>query len=613
MAPLSRSGVLAVLCLSVLVWSLSHGYQGIVHDARLYTLQALAYLHPESLSGDVFLRYGSQDHFTVFSPLYAATAQIVGIEPAAALLTLLSQIGLCAALWYLARTVLPSSAALLGVAVALALPGDYGADRIFTCVEPFLTPRMGAEALTLCALGAALRGRTLIAAVCCIAAALLHPIMAAAGVTALALYYGALPRPRTAAAVALLGAVGLMATLALLPADGDIRFDPVWLHLVEARSPYLFVTEWHGDDWSRAAVPLAGLSLAARSLDGRARALSGLALLTALAGFALSLLLCDGLHWVLATQLQPWRWQWLATAVAMVLLLPTLDACRRRGPAGAITALLLAAAWIFCGSAYALVPAVAAVASPAAAGLKAGEQRLLMWGSWGLLAVAMIWRVASILEFTDVHYLELSIPNWARHAMSLSADGSIPVAVIAATAWASGTRRGRFVAAGVALLAVTGVVALLPLTLQQWTVAEAPPQHAADYAVWRARIPVGAEVFWPEAPVQSWLLLQRPSYLSIVQTSGIVFSRGAALEMQRRALALEGIVAPEAFLGWSTTGGSLNLSKDQLRRACDAGAFQYLVTRADLGPAPVAMIAEKGVMFASSRRLYRCPLATPGS
>jgi hypothetical protein len=613
MAPLSRSGVLAVLCLCVLVWSLSHGYHGIVHDARLYTLQALAYLYPESLSADVFLKYGSQDRFTVFSPLYAAAAKLVGIEPAAALLTLLSQLGLCAAAWYLARTVLPAGAALLGVAVLLALPGDYGADRIFTCVEPFLTPRMGAEALTLLALGAALRGRTLVAVACCVAAALLHPIMAAAGMVALALYYGALPRPRTATAVAVLGAAGLVAGLALWPADGRIRFDPLWLHLIEARSPYLFVTAWHWEDWSRAAVPLAGLGVAAGYLDGRARALSGIALLTALAGFALSLLLCDGMHWVLATQLQPWRWQWLATAVAMILLLPTLDVCRRRGPAGLISAALLAAAWIFCGSPYALVPAAAAVLSPAAAGLKAGEQRLILWGSWGLLAVAVLWRLASTLEFTDVHYLELSIPVWARHAMSLSADGSVPLTVIAVTAWAAGTRRGRALAAGVALLAVAGVVALLPLTLQQWTVAEAPPQHAAGYAAWRARIPVGAEVFWPEAPVESWLLLQRPSYLSIVQTSGIVFSRGAALEMQRRALALEGIVAPEAFLGWSTAGGSLNLSKDQLRRACDAGVFPYLVTRADLGTAPLALIAESGVMFASSRRLYRCPLATPGS
>ncbi len=62
-------GVLGLLCVGI--WCLSHGYQGLFHDAGLYALQALAHRYPDFLSRDVFLRFGSQDRFTVFSPLVA--------------------------------------------------------------------------------------------------------------------------------------------------------------------------------------------------------------------------------------------------------------------------------------------------------------------------------------------------------------------------------------------------------------------------------------------------------------------------------------------------------------------------------------------------------------
>ena len=51
------------------------------------TLQALAHLKPDLLSNDIFLRFGSQDNYTLFSPLYAAVISLLGVEPAASLLT----------------------------------------------------------------------------------------------------------------------------------------------------------------------------------------------------------------------------------------------------------------------------------------------------------------------------------------------------------------------------------------------------------------------------------------------------------------------------------------------------------------------------------------------
>src|SRR5450432_3323752 len=76
-----------LLLLCVLTWVLSHPYRGLIHDAGLYTLQAMSHLHPGTLSADAFLRFGSQDAFTIFSPLYAWFIQAFGVEPAAAALT----------------------------------------------------------------------------------------------------------------------------------------------------------------------------------------------------------------------------------------------------------------------------------------------------------------------------------------------------------------------------------------------------------------------------------------------------------------------------------------------------------------------------------------------
>ena len=52
---------------------------------------------------------------------YEQAARWLGVEPAAALLTLLSQAALVACAWALARSILPALPALLGVAVLLAL------------------------------------------------------------------------------------------------------------------------------------------------------------------------------------------------------------------------------------------------------------------------------------------------------------------------------------------------------------------------------------------------------------------------------------------------------------------------------------------------------------
>jgi hypothetical protein len=616
----SRLGLAVVGLLVVATWALSHSYRGIFHDAGLYTLQALARLHPDSLREDVFLRFGSQDGFTIFSPIYAAASRLLGIELAAATLTLVLQWALLAGAWMLARAVMPLSMAMLGVAVLVAVPGDYGPDRIFTCIEPFLTPRMAAEALVLGSLAAALWQRKALAVLLGIAAVLIHPIMAMAGACALVYLYLGKPKPLVTGAVAIVGLIALAAAAFVMPPREWGRFDAHWLALVENRSPYLFIAHWQLDDWSRAAVTLATLCIGLRVLpNDRARTLPLIALTTVLTGLALTFIACDLLHLVLLTQLQPWRWQWLGTVVA-ALLLPEIvralwrnAAPERQTTEQRTTALLLISAWVFESNAYALFASTAALAALVLLHkLKPGEARWVFLGACGLGVIAVAWRLASNFEFTDAYYLDPNIPLWIRRTSSFVHDGTVPIAAVSLAFWLARLQRAHTTLLLLGGLVGVGCVAAFPQTWKSWTMREFPPQQLARFSGFRERIPPGADVFWPESPAAVWVLLQRPSYLSVIQTSGMVFSRPTALELERRANALSEAIHPGTFMSWSA-GTAMLLSQQQLERTCATGEFQFLVTGRDLGIDPVAEVPYASGPASRKIRLYRCPAPAPTS
>jgi len=244
--------------------------------------------------------------------------------------------------------------------------------------------------------------------------------------------------------------------------------------------------------------------------------------------------------------------------------------------------------------------------------LSATEGRLVFWGACGLLVIAIVWRIASNLEFTDSHYIEFSFPLWLRRATSFTHDGTLTVALLVLVWWLAEAKRGR---PGLVLLAALGAAAcvvLFPTTSAQWTRREFPQRQVAQFAAWRERIPPGTDVFWLESPLAVWMLLDRPSYLSVLQSAGVVFSREAALELKRRALALSTIVPPDSFLNWDGQAASFGFSVKQLQGLCQLAAFEFLVTRADLGVAPAGFIPSESPPGSKGLRLYHCPLHPNG-
>jgi hypothetical protein len=592
--------VATLLLLCLLTWALSHPYRGLFHDSGLYTLQAMAHLHPGTLAHDVFLRFGSQDAFTIFSPVYAGAIQLLGVEPAAAVLTLCFQLAVFAAAWLLASSVVPRRMALLGVVVLVAIPGYYGADRVFSCIEPFLTARMPAEALVLAGLAAMLRERRVVALGLIALAALVHPIIAAAGIAAVLCFYVAIPHPRVAVVTAVI-AVALAAV-----ALG--RMDAEWLQLVRDRSPYLFLQHWQLTDWARCGVMIATLIAGIdASIDERGRQLCRVALITTLGGLALTWVACDQMQLALAMQLQPWRCQWLGAVVAAVLLPTIVVHSWRAGISGRTRSALLLAAWLFASNEFALqVLVLLGVTSVVMGWLAPARARWVFYGACLVLALAGAWRLASNLQFSEAYYMEPGVPLWIRRAMSLVHDGSAPAAIAACIVWL-GTRRFAG-SAWIALVALAGAgcISLAPVTWHAWTAREFPPRRVEQFAALRAVLPPDAEVLLPESPVGAWLLLDRPSYLSVIQTSGLVFSRAAAVEFRRRAASLEPALPAQVFMAWSTGGTILNPSIAQLQRICASGAVEFVATRSDLGMAALATVQPESGSARAPMQLYRC-------
>jgi hypothetical protein len=197
-----------------------------------------------------------------------------------------------------------------------------------------------------------------------------------------------------------------------------------------------------------------------------------------------------------------------------------------------------------------------------------------------------------------------------RRASSFAHDGTAPIAAVVLALWLARVRHGRAALLLLGGLAGAGCVAVCPQTWKSWTTREFPPQQLARFGAFRERIPPGSNVFWPESPVAVWVLLQRPSYLSVLQTSGMVFSHRTALELERRANVLGGAINPGSFMGWNA-GTGMMLSRQQLEQTCGTGVFQFLVSSAALGIDLIAEVPSASGSASNKIRLYRCPAPAP--
>lgn len=530
------------------IWAASHPYLGVVHDARIYVLQALRDMAPDRFADELIFQYGAQDDFSLFTVVLAPAIQAFGLPMAGLLLTALGQALWLAGAIVLVRRLLPDlrNAATALVCLA-ALPNFYGGLGVFGFAESFLTPRIFAEAATLWAFWFLVSGRPVVAVFSVIAGALMHPLYGLIGLGAVWIWALLIDWRWIALAPLGVAVAAAAAIKGIAPFDGLLTvYDPAWLEVVRLRSPMLFIGEWTAHDWARIGFAAALLAAAARVEAGAWRRLAITVLIASGGGILATGIGADLLKNTLALQLQFYRADWLLAVfghLALGLLIAKVLAGRAN--ASLIVPLMVAgviAVWVFTWQGlpfglFALWLAVGQVRRdwkpfpPAVAGIGIGA--LVVAGAVFLLARGFILN----LEMTE------RAENAQHWTDALTPHGLADMAVFAALALLAlaAFRRGHRLAVaslvGVACLASVFAWDRRP-AFRQSVEAGAAPAGLLD------RIPEDATVFYEGFSGRVWFLLDRKSYVGRLHGAPATFYRSLALEFQRRSDAVARLSTP---------------------------------------------------------------------
>jgi hypothetical protein len=527
------------------------GYWGVEQNARLYAIQALSWIYPR-LKEDIYLRFGSQDDYSIFSWLYAPLIQALGLEQAALVCILLSLAALFAATYYLLSARLGLAAALAGTLTVAIWTVPYSASALFNLAEPFATPRPLAAALGLLAVAWALRGRGLPAALAAGMALLVHPLMAWPTLLLALMVYC---RPRVAAIVTILGGLTLVggAWMGLpLLARLFLVMDPAWREVTEQLSGFLWTAHWTLADWNLVGVAVFSPLLVALRLDGILRRLFLSAGIIGGLGVLLTLVFGDLFDSLLILQVQPWRALWLAHwlgVAGMGLVLIGFSA--RRDKADLITGMGLMGGelWISAGMPMLLITAAALYAYA-----RVPSDRIRKWLPW-VMAVGLAIAILSSLTGTGTRtgMRDLFIGN------TLAMMAILGVFYLLLPRLGSASLR-RLVAGTAMML----VVVLAWLRISQSLVLLQPnPETTPVFAGFLQRLPATGGILWEGDIKYPWYQLHYPSYLSRMQITGALFSREKLMEAKRRAAHLESILGPLALI----QGNDMHLTLPEMGQA----------------------------------------------
>ncbi|MGH7022776.1 MAG: hypothetical protein ACREEB_04195 [Caulobacteraceae bacterium] len=530
--PRVRGELLVAAILIAGMWVAAHPYLGVFHDGRLYAVQALHALDPGRFASDLYFRYGSQDSFTLYTFVYKPFVAALGVPAADLAATLFGEaLWLASAAW-LARTLFKDRTEfLLALAAVILLPAGYGGLGIFHYAEPFPTPRLFAEGLTLLTFALALRRRFALSALALAAAAVLHPLIGLGAAALMALV--AAGRDRRVwflIAAAALAAIALIALRVGPFARALAVYDDAWFHIVRRRCAFGFVSEWRWSDDCQAAASISALCVAWRLATAAERAFIVPLLVVTLGALVLSILGVDVLRDVLMLNLQVWRVLWLTALAANAFIAIVLA----RAPAGGISREYLAVALAAGVASRFFLPLT--VIDPflllaALAILQAELRKGAPLAPW-LRVLARTGLALAIVAMVMVMRI------WATHSLDVLA-----ACVQAAVAVSSGLllivliRRGP-----TRVLALAGAACLA--SGLAFADRETPWRAFAD----SPRVPAGLAAFVPKTGTlywegeQSldliWFKLRRPNYYSCSQGPGAMFYRRTAFDYARRGAVL---------------------------------------------------------------------------
>jgi hypothetical protein len=590
---LSLGLVLAIL------WSLTHRYEGLGGDAELYAFQALAQIHP-ALAGDLYLSNVSQAQYTIFSPLYSYCIGLFGLENAALALTIMLKVWFFAAAWTLARALAGSRTAFLSIVLLITAVSSYGAYGVFHYSEDWVTARSLAEALVITALALHFRGSRTTALLIALMALLIHPLMGLPGFLFLLCL-------RLPVRIGVFGAIaGILASLAialaasLQPSSAHLLavIDADWLEIVRERSQFLFLQFWSVHDWTLNARPFLSVIITAIVLrDAQIRRVCAAAALVGAAGLGVALIASLLGPVAVLLQGQAWRWMWVTAFVSVLLSAPTILQVWRDERCGPLCALLIVAGWATSALAGAVCMTLALIVWSLREHIALRAALGLRWTAAACGAGIVAWSIADSWPITALSLAEPGhepLPGWLLRGIVGFKILAVPVMFLFSH-WIRASR----LAAAAATSAVLFVASALILP-KAFAIAGGGAAEFDEFSDWRNVIPETDTVLVlpPRNSAKfAWFTLQRPSYLSVNQSAGVIFSRATALEVRRRAEVMLPVSDPDWRLFSNmrkARGGAPNppvpshpLTGTSLISLCADPRLNFVVARENVGFDPI--------------------------
>jgi hypothetical protein len=596
----SKFATLSLALMLLTLWLALHGYHGLTGDGQIYAFQALARLHPQ-FAADLYLQNTSQDQFTLFSPFYAWCIGLLGLENAARLLTLVFTLWFLAAAWSFVAAFAGRDTGWLAVAFLLIIGGDYGASGVFQLLDPFLTARLPAEALTITALACHFRGMKRLGLFLALGALFIHPLLALPGLLLLVCLW--LP-----VRVGVIGVIGsIFSALAIAVAAIDLPtgslplaiMDAPWLDVVRERSQFLFLQLWSIHDWdinARAFISLGFTAIAVA--DERMRKLCGAAALVGAVGLAVAFI--GGFIGPVAilVQAQAWRWVWIAVFIGAALVPFTALRVWRDDECGPLCTLLLVSGWALPGLGTACVTAALIVWSTRAH-ISSRSAVYFRWLAAALGLVIGVWILTKYLAIVSPPTLAPGHAPLAAIQIQNVLSLKVPAVLLGLLVWwGIDTSRKSWVPVLLSPMLIALSICVYPAAFKEVR-TPAADGDIQEFADWANAIPPTATVL--VAPPQDvggfvWFTLGRPNYLAVDQSAGVVFSRATALEVRRRSEVLLPLMDPNWKLLTSlraASGGERNksttrpLTPEKLIQVCADPQLGFVISPGKAGFEPL--------------------------
>lgn len=611
----------SLILLIITCWLVGHRYRALGYDAQLYAFQALAHINP-AFRNDLFVLNSSQDHYSVFSPVYAVFIRLMGLDSAALWLWGIGLTTFLISAWHLARLLSDRSLAWLSTALVVIISSAYGGYEVIRYAEEYLTARTFAEAFTVTALAAWFAGRRWLSGLFIALALALHPIMALPGLALMVFLNLRLRWSLALAGGALAGAVTftLMAQADLLRSSLFAVIDPQWMYMVRERSQYILVSLWSWPDWQLNLRPFLSLTLTALAVpDPRIRKLCLMSALVGLTGLGIAAVACLHPPLAILVQAQPWRAVWLATFIAILFLPSTVIALWKEPRCGLVCIVFLVLAWTYplinqlacIGFALALLAVRHRIGAEAARVLRiAGPLLVVVIACW-LLAIT--WQ--TIHKPFDSGHGPLAIQT-LQNVLGLT----VPLVILLVGLWWIVTKSRSAAVPGVICVLLSALcVPWVPLALEEGKPVSLA-YHPEDFADWRKVMRPDGNVLVGEQGSSAqfiWFVLQRPAYLTEAQSAGLVFSRKTALEVRRRSDLIAGFVDPSwkiySSLEWyKRNPGQWKparthpLTAPLLQHLCSDPQLAYVIAKEDVG---FGALTHTGRGFWHGWNLYDCARA----